>query len=176
MNMDSSTWTKLLVIVISLASCSLAIASRSCHPLSITTCSLPFPSNFYTQIDSDSSTGKIVNLKGGLLSAAVENKFINLSSTESFESATGFSSASPIMIELSEDFDENSLPIEGGQKVLVFDQDTGLLHPIRTKKYHYAEDNRFSDAAHIIDLFARSLLEFFPRYTSFVTTPLLTLP
>ena len=175
MNMDSSTWTKLLVIVISLASCSLAIASRSCHPLSISTCSLPFPSNFYTQADSDSNTGKVVDLKGGLLPAAVENKFINLSSTESFESATGFSSASPIMIELSEDFDENSLPIEGGQKVLVFDQDTGLLHPIRTKKYHYAEDNRFSDAAHIIEIFPRSRFEFGHTYTAVITNNLLTM-
>ena len=175
MNMDSNTWTKLLVIVISLSSYSLAIASRSCHPLSITTCSLPFPSNFYTQIDSDSSTGRVIDLKGGLLPATVEDKFKNLSSTESFRSATGFSAASPIMIELSEDFDENSLPIEGGQKVLVFDQDTGLPHPIRTKKYHYAEDSRFSDTAHIIEIFPRSRFEFGHTYTAVVTNHLLTM-
>jgi len=175
MNMDSKIWMKLLVIFISLLSCSLAIASKSCHPLSITTCSLPFPSNFYTQTNSDSSTGKIVDLKGGLLPADVENEFVNLSSTESFYSATGFSSASPIMIELSEDFDENSLPIDGGQKVLVFDQDTGLPHPIRTKKYHYAEDNRFSEVAHIVEIFPRSRFEFGHTYTAVITNNLLTM-
>ena len=175
MNMNSNTWAKLLVIFISLSSCSLAIASKPCHPLSITTCSLPFPSNFYTQADSDSNTDKVVDLKGGLLSAAVENKFVNLSSIESFDSATGFSAASPIMFELSEDFDENSLPIEGGQVVLVFDQDTGLTHPIRTKKYHYAEDNRFNKIAHIIEIFPRSRFEFGHTYTAVITKQLLTM-
>lgn len=173
--MDRKTWTKLLLIFISLSSGSLTIASQSCHPLSVATCSLPFPSNFYTQSDSDSSTGKIVDLKGGLLSAPVESKIANLNSADSFHAATGFSAASPIMIELSEDFDENSLPIDGGQGVLVFDQDTGLPHPIRTKKYHYAEDNRFSDAAHIIEIFPRSRFEFGHTYTAIITNHLLTM-
>ena len=174
MSLNKKAW-KIFLLLAGLPFSSLTVASPSCHPLSVDTCSLPFPSNFYTQSDSNNSTGKVVDLKGGLLSAAVEKNIANLSSTDSFHLATGFSAASPVMIELSEDFDENSLPIGGGQGVLVFNQDTGLAHPIRTKKYHYAEDNRFSDAAHIIEIFPRSRFEFGHTYTAVITNQLLTM-
>jgi len=150
-------------------------AEKSCHPLSISTCSLPFPSNFYTQSDSDSITGKIVDLKGTLLSPSVEDKLTHFSSITAYKGSSGFSAAGPIMFELPDDFDENSLPITGGQTVLVFDQDTGLEIPIRTKKYHYAENNRFDQEAHIIEIFPRARFEFGHTYTAVITNSLLDL-
>lgn len=152
-----------------------AIAAQSCHPLSITTCALPFPSNFYTQDDPSSNTGLSVDLKGSLLRQNVEDKLLNFSSINAFKGASGFSSAGPIMIELADDFDENSLPITGGQSVKVFDQDTGLAHPIRTQKYHYAENNRFDQEAHIVEIFPRSRFEFGHTYTAVITNSLLDL-
>jgi len=150
-------------------------AEKTCHPLSTSTCSLPFPSNFYTQIDSDSITGKTVDLKGSLLSQSVEDKISNFSSSMAYKDSSGFSAAGPIMFELEDDFDENSLPIDGGQTVLVFDQDTGLALPIRTQKYHYAENNRFDQAAHIIEIFPRSRFEFGHTYTAVITNSLFDL-
>jgi hypothetical protein len=173
--MDIATWKKLGQLVVCLMLSASVFSNQTCHPLSISTCALPFPSNFYTQLDSDSATGKVVDLKGGLLSSAVEDKISNLSSSQSFKAATGFSAASPIMIELSQDFDENSLPIDGGQSVLVFNQDSGLVQPIRSKKYHYAENNRFESASHIIEIFPRSRFEFGQTYTAVVTRDLLTM-
>lgn len=173
--MDCSTWKTLALIAFGYLF-SLSVSSdQTCHPLSVSTCSLPFPSNFYTQLDSDSATGRIVDLKGGLFSTDVENNIANLNSEKSFLNATGFSAASPIMIELNSDFDENSLPIEGGSSVLVFDQDTGLAHPIRAQKYHYAENNRFDESAHIIEIFPRSRFEFGKTYTAVVTKDLRTM-
>ena len=100
MSSNKKAW-KIFLLLAGLPFSSLTVASQSCHPLSIDTCSLPFPSNFYTQSDSNNSTGKVLDLKGGLLSAAVEKNIANLSSTDSFHLATGFSAASPVMIELS---------------------------------------------------------------------------
>lgn len=152
-----------------------ALSDQTCHPLSISTCTLPFPSNFYTQDDSDSATGKTVDLKGSLLTAEVEDKLANFSSSMAYKNASGFSAAGPVMIELPYDFDENSLPITGGQTVLVFDQDTGLALPIRSKKYHYAENNRFNQEAHIIEIFPRARFEFGHTYTAVITNNLLNL-
>jgi hypothetical protein len=150
-------------------------AGQTCHPLSLSTCTLPFPSDFYTQTDSTSVTGKIVDLKGSLLTQAVENKLSNFSSEIAYKNASGFSTAGPIMFELAADFDENSLPIDGGDAVLVFDQDTGLAVPIRSKKYHYAENNRFDQAAHIVEIFPRARFEFGHTYTAVITNRLLTM-
>jgi hypothetical protein len=150
-------------------------AEQTCQPLSISTCTLPFPSNFYTQADADSATGKVVDLKGSLLTPEVENKLSNFSSSTAYKDASGFSAAGPIMFELADDFDENSLPIDGGNAVLVFDQDTGLALPIRSKKYHYAENNRFDDAAHIIEIFPRARFEFGHTYTAVITNSLLNM-
>ena len=150
-------------------------AKQTCHPLSVFTCTLPFPSNFYTQQDATSSTGKTVDLKGTLLPQSVESKLANFSSLDAYKNANGFSAAGPIMFELTDDFDENSLPINGGKAVLVFDQNSGLAVPIRTKKYHYAENNRFDQIAHIIEIFPRSRFNFGHTYTAVVTTDLLDL-
>lgn len=165
------------------SSCLLAIlflswnaqAAQSCHPLSVDTCTLPFPSNFYTRLDANSSTGKVVDLKGSLLSQTVEDQFLDFSSAQAYHNASGFSAAGPIMFELVDDFDENSLPFEGGNAVLVFDQASGLPFPIRTKKYHYAEDNRFDETAHIIEIFPRARFEFGHTYTAVITKQLLDL-
>lgn len=150
-------------------------AAQTCNPLSISTCALPFPSNFYTQDDPNSDTGKTVDLKGSLLTQSIEDEISNFSSIVAYKDASGFSAAGPIMFELADDFDENSLPINGGNVVFVFDQDSGLALPIRTKKYHYAENNRFDQAAHIIEIFPRARFEFGHRYTAVVTTRLLDL-
>lgn len=173
--MDNKAGMKLLALANCLLLSLSTFAEQTCHPLSITTCTLPFPSNFYSQQDSESATGKRIDLKGSLLASEVEHKITNLDSNLIFKAATGFSAAGPIMIELSEDFDETSLPIDGGLTVQVFNQDTGISHPIRSQKYHYAENNRFENRAHIIEIFPRSRFEFGQTYTAVVTKHLLTL-
>jgi pimeloyl-ACP methyl ester carboxylesterase len=173
--MDIAKFFKVLCLLASMLLTLNSHAAQSCHPLSITTCALPFPSNFYTQDDSASSTGRTVDLKGSLLRQHVEDELSGFSSADAYKNASGFSAAGPIMFELMDDFDENSLPIEGGKTVLVFDQDTGLAVPIRSKKYHYAENNRFDQAAHIIEIFPRARFEFGHTYTAVVTNHLLNL-
>jgi hypothetical protein len=172
--MDDTAGKKLIFLLACLLFSALGYSQQTCHPFSIHTCTLPFPSNFYSQSDNESITGKRVDLKGSLLSPEVENKMANLSSQLSFQSATGFSAAGPIMIELSADFDESSLPIDGGLTVQVFNQETGLAHPIRTQKYHYAENDRFEKSAHIIEIFPRARFEFGQTYTAVVSKQLLT--
>lgn len=169
------SFSSIVLITLLLQFQSNVFAAQSCHPLSTSTCALPFPSNFYTQDDSDSLTGKTVNLKGSLLTQSVEDKISNFSSSSAFKDSSGFSAAGPIMFELANDFDENSLPIDGGSAVLVFDQDTGLALPIRTKKYNYAENDRFDQAAHIIEIFPRARFEFGHTYTAVLTNNLLDL-
>ncbi|MFT4764337.1 MAG: pimeloyl-ACP methyl ester carboxylesterase [Oleispira sp.] len=173
--MDIFQFSKALSLIVSLLLALNSHAKQSCHPLSISTCTLPFPSNFYSQDNSASDTGKTVDLKGSLLSQQVEDALSDFSSIVAYEDASGFSAAGPIMFELEDDFDENSLPIDGGKAVLVFDQDSGLAVPIRSKKYHYAENNRFDQAAHIIEIFPRARFEFGHTYTAVITNSLLNL-
>jgi hypothetical protein len=173
--MDMTQLFKILCLIASTLLTLNTHAAQTCHPLSITTCTLPFPSNFYTQDNTASITGKRVDLKGSLLPQKVEDELSNFTSKNAYKNASGFSAAGPIMFELTNDFDENSLPIDGGNAVFVFDQRTGLAEPIRTKKYHYAENNRFDEPAHIIEIFPRARFKFGHTYTAVITTSLLDL-
>ncbi|WP_281649043.1 hypothetical protein [Parendozoicomonas sp. Alg238-R29] len=148
-------------------------AEQTCHPMSVNTCTLPFPSNFYTQSYSGSATGLRVDLKGTLFSQGVEDAINNLSSPQIFQGATGFSAAAPVMIELPDDFDESSLPNDGGQTVLVINKNTGQRHPIRTQRFQYSMAERFSDKAHIIEIYPRSRFEYGHSYIAVVTNKLL---
>ena len=150
-----------------------AHAEQTCHPLSVKTCTLPFPSNFYTNSDPGSATGLRVDLKGTLFNQTVEDAISNLGSPEIFQGATGFSAAAPIMIELPENFDESTLPYDGGQTVIVINKNTGQLLPIRTQRFHYSMTDRFSDKAHIIEIYPRSRFEYGQNYIAVVTNKLL---
>ena len=157
------------------AGSALVQAEQTCHPLSVNTCTLPFPSNFYTESDPASPTGLMVDLKGTLFSQSSEDKFSHLTSPKVFSDATGFSAAAPVMIELPEAFDAGSIPKEGGNTVLVFDKTTGMQLPIRTQRFDYALNNRFDEQSHIIEIYPRARFEFGHNYIAVVTNNLLTL-
>lgn len=156
-----------------LTSCSmLAHADQTCHPLSFNTCTLPFPSNFYTKPDVSKNTGLTIDLKGSLFSQDIEDRFEHLSSPQVFEDASGFSAAAPVMIELPEAFDNSAIPFDGGNTVMVFNQTTGEQLPIRTQRYGYALNDRLSANDHIIEIYPRARFEFGHTYTAVVTNQL----
>lgn len=147
-------------------------ASQTCHPLAVTTCALPFPSNFYSQADIHSPTGLKVDLKGTLFSAEAEAQVEGLASPDIFIGSSGFSAAAPIMLEVPQDFDEQSIPEDGGNVVMVFNTQTGNRVPIRTGRYHYATNERFATPAFIIEIFPRSRFDFGQRYIAVVSREL----
>lgn len=167
--------------LLKLSCCLLAISSsfsiqaeQTCHPFSVNTCTLPFPSNFYTDSDVSSPTGLQVDLKGTMFSQAAEDKISNLTSPQVFSGANGFSASAPIMIELPSAFDDSSIPVEGGQTVLVFDQTTAQRVAIRTQRFAYAQDDRFAEKAEIIEIFPRTRFEYGHHYVAVVTNQLRT--
>lgn len=152
-------------------------AGQTCHPLSVNTCTLPFPSNFYTKTDATSPTGLRIDLKGTLFPQKLEDLIPNLTSTQVFKGAAGFSTAAPIMLEVTEEFDDSTLPLDGGDTVILFNAETGERTPIRTGRYQYAQDMRFiikGTGASIIEIFPRSRFEFGQRYIAVVTRQLMT--
>lgn len=147
-------------------------ASQTCHPLAVTTCAMPFPSNFYTRADNQSPTGLVIDLKGTLFSAEAEAQVQDLASPDIFAANHGFSVAAPIMLEVGQDFDNQSIPLDGGNSVKVFNLSTGAEVPIRPARYQYALDDRFAEKAHIIEIFPRSRFEFSQNYIALVTRDL----
>ena len=144
-------------------------ASQTCHPLAVTTCAMPFPSNFYTRADAHSPTGLVIDLKGTLFSAEAEAQIKDLKSPDIFAANHGFSVAAPIMLEVGQNFDNRSIPTDGGDSVKVFNLSTGSEVAIRPARYQYALDNRFAEKAHIIEIFPRSRFEFSQNYIAIVT-------
>lgn len=147
----------------------LVFSNQTCHPLANGTCTLPFPSNFYTAADPASPTGIKVDLKGNLFSSAVENASQNLSSADIYRGATGFSASAPVMIDIGQPFSTANLPVDGGNTVRVINLTQGSNVAIRTGRFDYAQNKRFDNPANIIEIFPRSRFQFGDTFVAVVT-------
>jgi hypothetical protein len=148
-------------------------AEQSCSDMSINTCTLPFPSNFYTQQDAASPTGLRVDLKGSLFSAETEAQVIGYSTPEVYDGKTGFSAAAAVLFELDRAFDTDTLPLDGGDSVIVFDKNTGQRTAIRPGAVAYSNDEVFGDErGHIVEIYPRSRFDFGHTYIAVITQQL----
>lgn len=144
---------------------------QSCNHMSVGTCTLPFPSNQYTRPDASSPTGLKLDLQGTLFSKAAEEAIDQFSSNDIYADKNGFSAAAPVLFEVPEAFAKNSLPVDGGEALIVFNRDTGLRANVRTELVEYAaKQQQFGDtAATVIEAFPRGRFEFGANYVAVLT-------
>lgn len=148
-------------------------AGQSCSDMSINTCTLPFPSNYYTHQDPSSPTGLRVDLKGSLFSPESEAQVEGYSTPEVYDGKTGFSAAAAVLFELDGAFDQHTLPLDGGDSVIVFDKNTGQRIAVRPGAVAYANDKKFGDErAHILEVYPRSRFDFGHTYIAVLTKQL----
>jgi len=150
-------------------------AAPACNPLSLATCALPFPSDFWTQDDDDSPTGARINISNDVIRAEVlaqlpiEN---GISVEQIFNDASGFSAASAVVFEFDQQPDASTLPKHGGDAVHAFDLTTGETLDIRTQINAYARGHRVSAPSNVLEVFPMGRWPFGHRIAVVVTRDL----
>lgn len=148
------------------------IAGDACHPMSLTTCSLPFPSDTYASESLDE-----------VFDASLRSQL-----SESFQPSAimqdrdGFSPAAPVLFEVPVKVDPDTIPIDGGGILLVIDLDSeaGDFIPVRVRVSAVADvtNQEILDADptaitnQVIEAWPRSRFPFGHRLAAVLTTEL----
>lgn len=105
-----------------------------CNPLGLTACGLPFPSDLYTVPDTSSPTGRRVDVSDEIVTDAYR-ALVPVTGLPSrvLDGATGFSAAGPVLFELDAAPDRATLPLDGGEALVVFDLDAGTRVSVRVE-------------------------------------------
>lgn len=93
-------WSALTGTAISTAA---TAATSNCNPLSLATCSLPFPSDHWTAADDSSGSGRVVQLADAPIDQRILDRLppsLNLDTI--YDQSSGFSAATAVLFELSE--------------------------------------------------------------------------
>ncbi|MDX1587311.1 MAG: hypothetical protein R3296_00100 [Oleiphilaceae bacterium] len=134
-------------------------AQDSCHPLSMATCGLPFPSDHLAQPDATSPTGQRLSLGNDLIRAEVLAQLpqeAGISPEAIFNGDSGFSAASPVLFEFNPDSQFADLPGDGGAQVQAWDLTTGERLPLRAAFSDYARSSDVSAPAEVLEVHPRS--------------------
>lgn len=127
-----------------------------CNPLSINTCGLPFPSNYWSQPSAESPTGRELLITNDIVRPEVMEQLpeeLGISPELIFNGYHGFSSASAVVFEFENRPDETSLPKLGGDAVLAFDLTSGEPVDIRAEMNKYARGRQVSAPADVLEVF-----------------------
>lgn len=138
-----------------------------CNPVSIETCGLPYPSNFFTKPDSSSPTGLRLSLSDQILSREYQ-AVIDSGKGFSYgllQKDSGFSVAAPVVFEVPDIPDIASL--QSFNAVIAVDLDTGLPIPVRAKVVKWASNPLLGHRKrNVIEVFP--LVRWEPKHTYFV--------
>lgn len=139
------------------AHANIATNEKPCNPVGLITCTLPFPSNFYSVPDDNSPTGMRLNIPEAAIRAELlKDVPPSINVQKIANNSSGFSAASAVLFELDQQANEKTLPITGGGTVYAFDLDTGEAIPIRAQINRYARSKKVSSPSHIVEIFPRS--------------------
>ncbi|TVP53299.1 MAG: hypothetical protein EA349_14130 [Halomonadaceae bacterium] len=153
-----------------------AMAGTDCHPLSLETCGLPFPSNHFAQPDATSPTGKRLQVSDNLLRQAVLDQLPaadGLTPEGIFNGDSGFSAASPVLFEFALDSQLAALPLHGGDLVQAYDLDSGERVPVRASISDYARNGNVSAPSQVLEVHPLSRWQFGHRILVLVSKELL---
>lgn len=132
------------------------LANPACNPLTLITCGLPFPSDYWVETDSNSPTGVTVSLSEDVLRPEVAEQLpteSGISVEQVFNGASGFSAASAVVFEFANAPDESTLPKYGDGVVLALDLTTGQQLDVRTQVNHYARGRKVSAPSDVLEVF-----------------------
>ncbi|HVK99671.1 MAG TPA: hypothetical protein VM553_07665 [Dongiaceae bacterium] len=150
-------------------------ANSVCNPLSIATCALPFPSDYWSEASSASPTGRVINISDDVLRPEV---FAQLPAVDGFtpqqvfDGTHGFSAASAVVFEFVHRPDITSLPVDGGSAVLAFDLTSGEAVEIRTQLSAFARGRNVSAPSEVLEIYPRGRWSFGHRILIAVTKDL----
>ncbi len=153
-------------------------ASRSsCHPLAISSCALPFPSNWFSTRDESSPTGIRLRYPDNVLeSDTLAELPPELAPASILRNKIGFSAATPILFEVQAPADPTTLPSDGGSRedlsdlvVAVFDTQTGERVPIRAEISSYSDSTLVTRGRYVLRVFPRSRFAFNHHYVAVLT-------
>lgn len=133
-----------------------AQAQSVCNPLSLNTCGLPFPSDYWTVQDASSPTGTRIQTSDELIrpellaQLPVEN---GISVEQIFNGASGFSAASAVVFEFAQRPDDSALDKYGADMVMAYDLTSGNFVDIRTQISNYARGRQVSAPSEVLEVY-----------------------
>ncbi|MDF1781244.1 MAG: hypothetical protein P1U67_08120 [Alcanivoracaceae bacterium] len=175
----SSVRTPILFATLTALSTSLlsmtAQAANGCNPLSLQTCTIPFPSNYWANADASSPTGVSLEMTSSLLRQEVADQLpaeTGISVEGIFNGAHGFSAASAVVFEFDHAPDPGSLPKYAENVVIAYDLDAGEFVDVRAQISDYAKGNNVSAPANVLEVYPVSRWNFGHRIVVAVTKSL----
>ncbi len=148
-----------------------ATAGHSCNSQAVVSCLLPYPSEQYLRPDPTSATGYRVDVPADILPDALLEQFgPGASVDDAYGDADGFSVLSPVIFELPDVADPQSLPVDGGEAFVVVDLDTGARVPMKVEVSRDAE--RLWAKDRIVVGFPRDRFRYGGRYLAVLTDQL----
>ena len=82
---------------------SIASNEKPCNPIGLITCTLPFPSNFYSAPDNNSPTGMRINIpEASIRAELLKDVPPSINVQKIANSSSGFSAASAVLFELDQ--------------------------------------------------------------------------
>lgn len=146
-----------------------------CNPVRVNNCVLPYPSDFYTQQDGNSVTGRVLNVPIEALRPEIQAEIPPSLTPETVLNGTsGFSAATTVLFELDQAPDLATLPADGGEVVVALDLDTGERIPLRVALNEYARSRKVTAPKQVIEIYPQSRWRFGHRYVVGLTRQLKT--
>jgi len=152
-------------------------AAGNCNPLKVITCSLPFPSDLFSEQDESSPTGRRIFIPNDTLeilrNETDENPVDvkeNMRPETLFKDTSGFSAASPILFELERPADETSIPTDGGSVIKVFELGNPEPVPVNVQIMEPARTKRVARKDTVVEAWPVSRWQFGKRYVAVLTT------
>lgn len=150
-----------------------ATVNHPCNRQAVSSCLLPYPSNQFMVRNQSSATGYRLDVPPDILSADVLGQFgPGVSTDVAYGSADGFSVLTPVIFELPDAADPESLPEDGGDVVRVVDLDTGERVPIRVEIS--ADAARLGAEHRVLMAWPQDRYQYASRYLAVVTDQLKT--
>lgn len=146
-----------------------------CHPLATTSCALPYPSDIYAHEDVTSATGVRLDFPVGMVREELLKDIPDSLTPQSvFNGSDGFSAATPVLFEMFEAPDLDTMPISGGESAIAYNLDTGKRANVRLQMNEYARSDSVTAPSQLLEVYPRSRWGFGDRYVVVLTNELKT--
>lgn len=107
---------------------------RPCALAAVRSCALPYPSDEFTVADPTTATGRRLQVPDELIDASTLARLgPGATPRDAFADADGFASLSPVVFELDRPVRPGSLPVDGGDVLVVYELESARRVPIRAE-------------------------------------------
>lgn len=130
-----------------------AVAAENCNPLSLTTCSLPFPSDHWSVADSNSQSGRLIQFADAPIDQQILAQLPpSLNLAQVYNQSSGFSAATAVLFELSEAPAPETITTENESSVLAFNMLSSEPIPITAVLNGYASSAKVDTPSQVIEI------------------------